>query len=42
MKSFITACVAAVLVAVIGGLVLSSMQEPVDEVYKTEAVRLGA
>lgn len=41
MKSFIAACVVAVIVAVVGSLVLDSVQKPVDEAFKTEAVRLG-
>jgi hypothetical protein len=42
MKTFIVACVAAVIIAAIGGLVLSSVQEPVDKAFSTSAVRLGA
>ena len=42
MKTFIVACVAAVIIAVIGGLVLNSMQEPVDKAFSTTGVRLGA
>ncbi len=42
MKTFIVACVAAVIIAVIGGVVLNSMQEPVDKAFTTDAVRLGA
>jgi hypothetical protein len=43
MKTFIIACVAAIVVAVIGGVVLNSMQEPVDEAFTSPAsVRLGA
>lgn len=42
MKSFIAACVVAILIAVAAGLALDSIQKPVDEVYKTSAVRLGA
>ena len=41
MKVFITACIFAIVIAVAGGVVLNSMQKPVDEVYKTESVRLG-
>ena len=40
MRSFITACVAAVLVAVIGAIGLSAVQEPVSVAFSTEAVRL--
>jgi cell division protein FtsN len=42
MKTFIVACVAAVIIAVIGGVVLNSMQEPVDKAFSTTGVRLGA
>ena len=42
MKTFIVACVAAVVVAVIGGVVLNSIQEPADKAFSTSAVRLGA
>ena len=31
MKSFIMACVAAIVIAVIGGVVLNSIQEPVEK-----------
>jgi hypothetical protein len=42
MKSFIMACVAAIVIAVIGGVVLNTIQEPVDKAYTTSGVRLGA
>ena len=42
MKTFIIACVAAIVVAVIGAIGLSSIQEPVDKAFTTNAVRLGA
>ena len=42
MKAFIMAVVAAVIIAVIGGVALNSMQEPVDKAFTTTAVRLGA
>jgi cell division protein FtsN len=42
MKTFIMACVVAVIIAVIGGVVLNSIQEPVDKAFSTSAVRLGA
>ena len=42
MKTFIIACVVAVIIAVIGGVVLNSIQEPVDKAFSTSAVRLGA
>ena len=42
MKPFVIACVAAIIIAVIGGLVLDSIQEPVDKAFSTTSVRLGA
>jgi hypothetical protein len=42
MKTFIVACVAAIVIAVIGGVVLNSVQEPADQAFSTSAVRLGA
>jgi hypothetical protein len=43
MKTFIVACVAAIVIAVIGGVVLNSVQEPVDQAFTSgSSVRLGA
>lgn len=42
MKSFIVACLAAVLIAVVGGVVLSGINEPADKAFSTGGVRLGA
>jgi len=42
MKTFVVACVAAIVVAVIGAVGLNSIQEPVDKAFTTSAVRLGA
>jgi hypothetical protein len=42
MKTFLIACVAAIVIAVIGGVVLSGMQVPADKAFSTDAVRLGA
>ena len=42
MKSFIIACVTAVVIAVISGVVLGGMQEPADKAFSTIGVRLGA
>ena len=42
MKSFVVACVAAIVIAVVGGVVLNGMNEPVDEAFSTSSVRLGA
>ena len=41
MKAFLLACVAAVIIAIIGVVVLNSIQEPVDQAFTTSAVRLG-
>lgn len=41
MKSFIIACVAAIVIAVVGALALNSIQKPVDEAFTTSGVRLG-
>jgi hypothetical protein len=43
MKTFLVACVAAIVIAVIGGAVLSTVQEPVDKAFTSStSVRLGA
>jgi hypothetical protein len=42
MKTFIMACVAALVIAIIGGVVVNGIQEPVDKAYTTSGVRLGA
>jgi len=42
MKTFIMACIAAIVIAVIGGVVLNSIQEPADKAFSTTGVRLGA
>ena len=42
MKPFIIACAAAVIIAIVGGIVLSGVQEPADKAFSTNAVRLGA
>ena len=43
MKAFIVACVAAVIIAVVGGLVLNSVQVPADKAFSSgPSVRLGA
>jgi len=41
MKTFLIACVVAVVIAVIGGVVLNGIQQPADKAFSTEAVRLG-
>ncbi|HZP78128.1 MAG TPA: hypothetical protein VFB45_18430 [Pseudolabrys sp.] len=40
MKSFIIACVAALVIAWIGDVVLNRAQEPVNEAFTTTGVRL--
>lgn len=43
MKTFIIACVAAIVVAIIGGVVLNGIQEPADKAFSSSTgVRLGA
>ncbi len=40
MRTFIIACVAAVVVAAVGAIALSFVQEPVSVAFSTESVRL--
>jgi hypothetical protein len=40
MKAFLTACVAAVILAAIGLAVLNHVQEPVDEAFATPYARV--
>ena len=40
MKAFLLACVSAVIIAIIGGVVLNSIQESADQAFTTSAVRL--
>ena len=40
MRAFLTAVIVAVVIASIGGIVLSKFQEPVQEAFSTTAVRL--
>jgi hypothetical protein len=44
MKAFLIACATAIIIAVIGGVVLSSaVQEPADKAFSSPTgVRLGA
>jgi hypothetical protein len=42
MRVFMFACIAAIAIAVIGALVLGSIQEPADRAFSTSAVRLGS
>ena len=40
MRAFLTAVIVAVVIAVVGAAVLSKFQEPVQQAFSTEAVRL--
>jgi hypothetical protein len=40
MKSFVLACVVAVVVAAAGAVALNSVQEPVAQAFSTTGVRL--
>ena len=40
MRTFIVACIAAVVIAVCAVVVLNSFQEPVDVAFATSAVRI--
>jgi len=40
MPSFIAACIAAVVIAVVGAVVLAQLQEPASVAFATAAVRL--
>jgi hypothetical protein len=40
MKSFVLACVVAVVVAAVGAVALNSVQEPVAQAFSTTGVRL--
>jgi hypothetical protein len=40
MRSFIIACIAAVVIAAIGAMILNFVQEPVDVAFATEAARI--
>jgi hypothetical protein len=40
MKSFVLACVAAIVVAGVGAAVLDRVQEPVAQAFATTGVRL--
>ncbi len=43
MKTFLIACAAAVIIAVIGGVVLNGVQENADKAFSSSTgVRLGA
>jgi hypothetical protein len=40
MRIFVTACLAAVVLAVVGAIVLDHIQEPVSVAFTTTGVRL--
>ena len=40
MKAFIIACVAAIVIAVVGVFVLDSVQKPVDQAFTSPYVRV--
>jgi hypothetical protein len=40
MRSFLTACIAAIVIAVVAALALNFIQEPVEVAYSTNAVRI--
>ncbi len=40
MQSFIIACAAAIIIAIIGYVVLDNMQEPVAQAFTTQYVRV--
>lgn len=42
MKTFIIACAAAIVIAVIGGVVLNGVEKSAETAYSSNAVRLGA
>jgi len=40
MRSFVIACIAAIVIAAIGAFALSFVQKPVDVAFATQSVRL--
>jgi hypothetical protein len=40
MRSFVAACIAAIVFAVVGAVALNHMQEPVSVAFSTVGVRL--
>jgi hypothetical protein len=40
MRAFVMACVCAVVIAALGGLILNYVQEPASVAFATKAVRL--
>jgi len=41
MRAFLLACVAAVVIAIVGVVLLNGIQESADQAFTTSAVRLG-
>ena len=42
MKTYFISCLAALVIAVLGYVVLNSVQENADQAFTTSAVRLGS
>ena len=40
MRSFVAACVAAIVIAAVAGFALNTVQKPSDQAYTTTGVRL--
>jgi hypothetical protein len=40
MKTFVVACIAAIAIALVGGVVLNGIQKPADTAFSTTGVRL--
>jgi hypothetical protein len=40
MRSFVIACIAAVVIAAIGAIILDLVQEPVDIAFTAESARI--
>jgi hypothetical protein len=40
VRIFVTACIAAIVLAVVGAIVLDHLQEPASEAFSTASVRL--
>jgi len=41
VKTFLAACIAAIILAAIGVVVLNRVQEPVDQAFATPYARVG-
>ena len=40
MRSFVAACIAALVIAIVGAVVLNHYQKPADAAFSTSSVRL--